>query len=80
MNAVLPTDPFALLVAPDLVFERLQSASDRLERLSRRVCRPLDKPLIALRRAEDDELGPMATDFNMDDTAFGAADFIDTRD
>lgn len=79
MNAVLPADPFALLVAPHAVLERLELASARLERLSRRVCRPLDKPLIAMCSADEDELGPMATDFNMADTAFGAADFIDTR-
>lgn len=38
-------NPFALLMDPDAVFRTLET-SGRLERLQRRVCRPLDKPLI----------------------------------
>jgi len=38
-------NPFALLMDPDSVFRALQT-SNRLEGLERRVCRPLDKPLI----------------------------------
>lgn len=38
-------NPFALLMNPDAVFQALER-SDRLGRLQRRVCRPLDKPLI----------------------------------
>lgn len=38
-------NPFALLMNPDAVFQALER-SDRLDRLQRRVCRPLDKPLI----------------------------------
>jgi hypothetical protein len=44
------TNPFALLVCPETV-TRAVAHSDRLARLSRRVCRPLDKPLIPLRGA-----------------------------
>jgi hypothetical protein len=39
------SDPFALIMDPDAVFKAMES-SDRLGRLKRRICRPLDKPLI----------------------------------
>ncbi|MEY4563816.1 MAG: hypothetical protein RLZZ618_3093 [Pseudomonadota bacterium] len=42
----LLANPFALMMNPAEVFQALER-SDRLERLQRRVCRPLDKPLIA---------------------------------
>lgn len=38
-------NPFALMMDPAAVFRALET-SDRLSRLQRRVCRPLDKPLI----------------------------------
>jgi hypothetical protein len=41
-------NPFAMLVDPESITREVE-ASDRLKRLQRRVCRPLDKPLIALR-------------------------------
>lgn len=40
-----PSNPFALLMNPDAVVQAMER-SDRLERLQRRICRPLDKPLI----------------------------------
>lgn len=40
-----PANPFALLMNPDAVVQAMER-SDRLGRLKRRVCRPLDKPLI----------------------------------
>lgn len=40
-----PSNPFALLMNPDAVVQAMER-SDRLSRLKRRVCRPLDKPLI----------------------------------
>jgi hypothetical protein len=45
-------NPFALMMNPAEVFQALER-SDRLQRLQRRVCRPLDKPLIA-RVSQDD--------------------------
>lgn len=39
------SDPFALMMNPEAVFQAIER-SDRLARLHRRVCRPLDKPLI----------------------------------
>lgn len=40
-----PSNPFELLMNPDAVVQAMER-SDRLSRLKRRVCRPLDKPLI----------------------------------
>jgi len=46
MEEQLPiSDPFALMMNPDAVFQAMER-SDRLGRLQRRICRPLDKPLI----------------------------------
>lgn len=39
-------NPFALMMDPEAVFAAI-ARSERLGRLSSRVCRPLDKPLIA---------------------------------
>jgi hypothetical protein len=41
----IASNPFALMMNPDAVLHAMES-SDRLQRLQRRVCRPLDKPLI----------------------------------
>ncbi|MBI5258637.1 MAG: hypothetical protein HY855_19185 [Burkholderiales bacterium] len=38
-------NPFALLLDPQAVLASIEH-SDRLERLHRRVCRPLDKPVL----------------------------------
>lgn len=44
-------DPFAMLMNPQAVLEAM-AASPRLAGLQRRVCRPLDKPLIPHRTAD----------------------------
>lgn len=41
----LVANPFALMMEPEAVLQAVER-SDRLNRLQRRVCRPLDKPLI----------------------------------
>jgi hypothetical protein len=46
-------NPFALMMDPEAIFAAV-AASERLARLKSRVCRPLDKPLIA--RTDDDDL------------------------
>lgn len=38
------SDPFALMMNPEAVLRAVER-SERLARLQRRVCRPLDKPL-----------------------------------
>jgi hypothetical protein len=45
-TAELLANPFSLMMNPAEVFQALES-SDRLERLHRRICRPLDKPLLS---------------------------------
>ena len=45
------SDPFALMMDPQGVIQAMER-SDRLARLQRRVCRPLDKPLIARQEAD----------------------------
>ena len=42
----LLSNPFALMMNPAEVVQAMER-SERLERLQRRICRPLDKPLIA---------------------------------
>ncbi len=55
MHARSPiADPFALMMDPECVVRAMQ-CSDRLARLQRRVCRPLDKPLLASRASDVDE-------------------------
>jgi hypothetical protein len=44
-------NPFSLMMNPAEVFEALERSS-RLDRLQRRVCRPLDKPMIARKEAD----------------------------
>ena len=38
-------NPFALMIDPQAIIAQIEG-SGRLERLQRRVCRPLDKPLL----------------------------------
>jgi hypothetical protein len=38
-------NPFALMMNPEVIVQAME-CSDRLSRLQRRICRPLDKPLI----------------------------------
>lgn len=52
-TSTTPSDPFALLMNPEAVVEAMER-SDRLGCLQRRICRPLDKPLIP--RAGKDEV------------------------
>lgn len=44
-------NPFELMMNPEAVLQAM-ARSDRLERLQRRICRPLDKPVIARKGSE----------------------------
>jgi hypothetical protein len=44
-------NPFALMMDPEAVVAAMES-SERLNGLSSRVCRPLDKPLIPLAKSD----------------------------
>lgn len=46
-------NPFALMIDPQAVLAQIEG-SGRLERLQRRVCRPLDKPLLGGAAEGDD--------------------------
>ncbi len=43
----LANNPFGLMMNPQAILEAVER-SERLSRLERRICRPLDKPLIPL--------------------------------
>jgi hypothetical protein len=53
-TAQTASNPFELMMNPESIFEAI-ARSDRLGRLKSRICRPLDKPLIA--HADADEVG-----------------------
>lgn len=46
-------NPFALMLDPQGVLAQIEH-SERLERLARRVCRPLDKPLLGASAGADE--------------------------
>jgi hypothetical protein len=43
LKSPLASNPFALMMNPDAVVQAMET-SDRLRRLQRRICKPLDKP------------------------------------
>ena len=45
MTALHHAHPFAVMMNPEAVLQAVER-SERMQRLQRRVCRPLDKPLI----------------------------------
>lgn len=49
----LLANPFSLMMNPTEVFQAVER-SERLDRLQRRVCRPLDKPLLARKDESSD--------------------------
>jgi len=54
----LASNPFALMMNPDAVLQAMHR-SDRLGRLSRRICKPLDKPLVAREPGDAIDLGEL---------------------
>ena len=54
-------NPFALMIDPQSVIAQIES-SGRLERLERRVCRPLDKPLLGAVGESADDAGDTPAD------------------
>jgi len=51
---VLERNPFMLMMNPEVVLAAV-AKSERLERLNRRLCRPLDKPAPGASTVRDDE-------------------------
>ncbi|MDT7834657.1 hypothetical protein [Aquabacterium sp. OR-4] len=62
-------NPFALMLDPQAVLAQIEH-SERLERLQRRVCRPLDRPLLAGSAAGQNDVA--AHDRAIDDDASDA--------
>ena len=67
-KASLVSNPFALMMNPDAVLAAM-AGSDRLGRLQRRICKPLDKPLIP--KAPDEAA---VSDHEIDDSDEAAQD------
>jgi hypothetical protein len=63
-------NPFALMIDPQAVLAQIE-CSERLERLHRRVCRPLDKPLLGGVQEGVDDADPIVDAGN---------DAVDPRD
>jgi hypothetical protein len=64
-TAQTASNPFALLMEPEAIFAAMAS-SDRLARLKSRICRPLDKPLVARPEDADSEAFDAAVDSAID--------------
>lgn len=58
-------NPFALMLDPQAVLAKIE-CSQRLERLQRRICRPLDKPLLGMAGEDGAESADAGSD---DDTS-----------
>ena len=66
-------NPFALMLDPAAIFAKLER-SQRLEALERRVCRPLDKPLLGgAEDGSDAEDGHINADNGADNDGAAAA-------
>lgn len=59
-------NPFVMMTDPEVIL-RAMERSDRLQGLQRRVCRPLDRPLIPKRSAAM-EAADLAIDMDTDDS------------
>lgn len=67
-------NPFALMLDPQSVIAQIER-SERLEGLHRRICRPLDKPLLGGAAESGDEAGE--TDSALDHAAGISADRVE---
>ena len=71
MSTLQPiANPFALLLDPQQVLASIEH-SGRLERLHRRICRPLDKPVIPGNKAGRPETKAFDESIDADDTEVG---------
>lgn len=51
-SAIARPNPFIMMTNPEVILQAVEQ-SERLSRLQRRICRPLDKPLIPKIRQAD---------------------------
>jgi hypothetical protein len=76
----LADNPFVMLTDPQSILQAVER-SERLNRLRRTVCRPLDKPLIPKVSAKDGEPGDLGQfDREIDQAADEAPDSADSGD
>ena len=66
-------NPFVMLTAPETILQAVEK-SERLNGLERRVCRPLDRPLIPKVGAKDLSDFDHEIDLQADDEIVDAAD------
>ena len=71
MKAHHAANPFVLMMDPQAVLNAVER-SERLQRLQRRICRPLDKPVIPHALNDVDAYDQLVddTDIEIADTAF----------
>ncbi len=70
-------NPFALMLDPQAVFAQIER-SERLDRLQRRICRPLDKPLIGTVGGDSDGDGDGDGDESVHGSHSDDTDVIDS--
>jgi len=70
-SSLRAANPFAMMLDPQAVLASV-AHSDRLSRLQRRVCRPLDKPMLGGRPGESADLE--AYDCAIDESSEAADD------
>lgn len=66
-------NPFTMMMDPESILQAVET-SDRLNRLQRRVCRPLDKPLIPKLQAADQFAFDREIDLDETQPVFDAAE------
>ena len=54
-------NPFMLMTEPEVVLAAIEK-SERLSQLNRHLCRPLDRPVLGNRRAEQNDSEDVDTD------------------
>ncbi|HJV94703.1 MAG TPA: hypothetical protein VJ608_01650 [Albitalea sp.] len=72
----LVSNPFALMMDPAAVIQAMET-SDRLGRLQRRICKPLDKPVAARASTEVDAFDHAVDEVDVDPEPEGEADTPD---
>ena len=67
------TNPFMMMTDPEVILQAVER-SERLNRLSRQICRPLDKPLIPKLRQADLDAYDMAIEADTEVEALASDD------
>lgn len=65
-------NPFTMMTDPEAILQAVER-SERLKHLTRRVCRPLDKPLIPKRGSAAPELSAFDREIDLSADEVGAA-------